>query len=279
MFRRNFRVRVAVFRIQLQSTTIPFEKENKSPTATFEFTLALFCLSISDAKIADSPTDQSTTMSGQCQGPCGEPRSEDLALQSESNTQNISVVAHNYNAHLEDLNNYELEVEGDELHLENNKNAWITDEEYGDDEGEDASIECDLSSKRFTILSVSTAQASTSTTPSPYSSSPNYEPRPLPPLPIKKMPGPNVPKPGPAKLSKNAGLAEWLEEAKQCHYLPEFVMKQLCEIVKEHLMEGAPRSHLRGLFQTDKSSLQNPTFNPFVPPSRFVGIFMVNSTT
>ncbi|KAK1761111.1 Serine/threonine-protein phosphatase SIT4 [Echria macrotheca] len=47
----------------------------------------------------------------------------------------------------------------------------------------------------------------------------------------------NVPKPGPAKLSPGAGLDEWLEEAKQCHYLPEPVMKQLCEMVKEVLME------------------------------------------
>jgi hypothetical protein len=53
-----------------------------------------------------------------------------------------------------------------------------------------------------------------------------------------KMPGPGVPKPGPAVLSRNAGPAEWLEQAMQCHYLPEHVMKQLCEIVKEHLMEG-----------------------------------------
>ncbi|KAK0626809.1 putative cell shape control protein phosphatase ppe1 [Immersiella caudata] len=47
----------------------------------------------------------------------------------------------------------------------------------------------------------------------------------------------NVPKPGPAKLRPGAGLDEWLEEAKQCHYLPEPVMKQLCEMVKEVLME------------------------------------------
>ncbi len=49
-----------------------------------------------------------------------------------------------------------------------------------------------------------------------------------------------VPKPGPAKLTPGAGLDEWLEEAKQCHYLPEPVMKELCEIVKEVLMEGRP---------------------------------------
>lgn len=47
-----------------------------------------------------------------------------------------------------------------------------------------------------------------------------------------------VPKPGPANLRPGAGLDEWLEEAKQCHYLPEPVMKQLCEMVKEVLMEG-----------------------------------------
>ncbi|KAK3304038.1 Metallo-dependent phosphatase-like protein [Chaetomium strumarium] len=46
-----------------------------------------------------------------------------------------------------------------------------------------------------------------------------------------------VPKPGPANLRPGAGLDEWLEEAKQCHYLPEPVMKQLCEMVKEVLME------------------------------------------
>lgn len=48
-----------------------------------------------------------------------------------------------------------------------------------------------------------------------------------------------IPKPGPANLRPGAGLDEWLEEAKQCHYLPESVMKQLCEMVKEVLMEGA----------------------------------------
>ncbi|RDA83539.1 hypothetical protein CP532_4476 [Ophiocordyceps camponoti-leonardi (nom. inval.)] len=46
-----------------------------------------------------------------------------------------------------------------------------------------------------------------------------------------------VPRPGPANLSPNAGLDEWLEEAKQCHYLPERAMKELCEKVKEILME------------------------------------------
>ncbi|EFX06540.1 tor signaling pathway phosphatase [Grosmannia clavigera kw1407] len=47
----------------------------------------------------------------------------------------------------------------------------------------------------------------------------------------------DVPKPGPANLWPGAGLDDWLAEAKQCHYLPEPVMKQLCEMVKEVLME------------------------------------------
>lgn len=47
-----------------------------------------------------------------------------------------------------------------------------------------------------------------------------------------------VPKPGPAMLGPKSGLDEWLEQAKLCRYLPENVMKQLCEMVKECLMEG-----------------------------------------
>jgi len=48
---------------------------------------------------------------------------------------------------------------------------------------------------------------------------------------------PKVPQPGPARLSKNAGLDEWLEAAKRNKYLPERVMKQLFEMCKELLME------------------------------------------
>lgn len=50
-----------------------------------------------------------------------------------------------------------------------------------------------------------------------------------------------VPKPGPAKLSNNAGVDEWLQKALNNQYLPEQVMKKLCEICKEYLMEGMMR--------------------------------------
>lgn len=46
-----------------------------------------------------------------------------------------------------------------------------------------------------------------------------------------------VPVPGPARLKRSAGPDEWLEAAKNCKYLSEYHMKQLCEIVKEYMME------------------------------------------
>ena len=58
--------------------------------------------------------------------------------------------------------------------------------------------------------------------------------------------GKKVPKPGPAKLSKNADVDEWLEKAMQNKYLPEGVMKKLCEICKEYLMEGGHHAARRG---------------------------------
>lgn len=52
--------------------------------------------------------------------------------------------------------------------------------------------------------------------------------------------GKKLPKPGPAKLSKNGfhDVDEWLKCAFNNQYLPEAVMKKLCEICKEYLMEG-----------------------------------------
>ncbi|KKY19926.1 putative tor signaling pathway phosphatase [Phaeomoniella chlamydospora] len=48
---------------------------------------------------------------------------------------------------------------------------------------------------------------------------------------------PKVPQPGPARLKRNAGPDEWLDAAKNCKYLSEAHMKQLCEMVKEFMME------------------------------------------
>lgn len=52
------------------------------------------------------------------------------------------------------------------------------------------------------------------------------------------MPEPKVPQPGPAKLTKGSGPDEWLKAALNNQYLPEAIMKKLCEICKEMLMEG-----------------------------------------
>ena len=57
-----------------------------------------------------------------------------------------------------------------------------------------------------------------------------------------KMAPIKVPVPGPARLKKSAGPEEWLEAAKNCKYLSEYHMKQLCEIVKEYMMEGKKHS-------------------------------------
>lgn len=65
----------------------------------------------------------------------------------------------------------------------------------------------------------------------------------------------DVPQPGPARLSKGAGPDEWLEQAKQCKYLPEAEMKRLCEIVKECLMEG--ESGLQFALCVEKRGMMN----------------------
>ena len=71
--------------------------------------------------------------------------------------------------------------------------------------------------------------------------------------------GKKVPKPGPAKLSKNADVDEWLEKAMQNKYLPEPVMKKLCEICKEYLMEGMCWSELDLNFAHQLSRVKYPT--------------------
>ena len=58
-------------------------------------------------------------------------------------------------------------------------------------------------------------------------------------LSLKIMPeGKKPPRPGPARLTKNADVDEWLKCAFNNQYLPEATMKKLCEICKELLMEG-----------------------------------------
>lgn len=56
--------------------------------------------------------------------------------------------------------------------------------------------------------------------------------------------GKKPPRPGPARLTKNADVDEWLKCAFNNQYLPEATMKKLCEICKELLMEGKYFNHL-----------------------------------
>ena len=58
------------------------------------------------------------------------------------------------------------------------------------------------------------------------------------------MPDIKVPQPGPAKLTKGSGPDEWLKAALNNQHLPEAIMKKLCEMCKELLMEG--EYHLTG---------------------------------
>ena len=47
----------------------------------------------------------------------------------------------------------------------------------------------------------------------------------------------------------------WLEAARECKYLSEFHMKQLCEIVKEYMMEGTEYRQLTSLFNRSNQLL------------------------
>lgn len=57
-------------------------------------------------------------------------------------------------------------------------------------------------------------------------------------VPSRKMPDKKIPQPGPAKLTVHSGPDEWLQCALRNQHLPEHVMKRLCEMCKELLMEG-----------------------------------------
>jgi hypothetical protein len=71
------------------------------------------------------------------------------------------------------------------------------------------------------------------------------------------MPDSKIPQPGPAKLKRNAGPDEWLEAAKDCKYLSEPHMKQLCEIVKEYMMEGELDQLMISSLFTDMRRIQH----------------------
>lgn len=88
---------------------------------------------------------------------------------------------------------------------------------------------------------------------------------PLPPTALSQrapaMPASKVPQPGPAKLTKNSGPDEWLKCALNNQYLPEAIMKKLCEICKELLMEGGCSKRLLSPFhhlQCTKRSITTP---------------------
>lgn len=99
-----------------------------------------------------------------------------------------------------------------------------------------------------------------------------------------KMPegkGKKIPKPGPAKLSKDGqnNIDEWLKCAFNNHYLPEATMKKLCEICKEYLMEGNwIKLLLIDLPWLTLAPMQSPTSNrsPLLSPS--AAISTANST-
>ena len=89
---------------------------------------------------------------------------------------------------------------------------------------------------------------------------------------ILTMTDSKVPQPGPAKLKRNAGPDEWLEAAKDCKYLSEAHMKQLCEMVKEYMMEGRPLTlpiqqqypeHISNQIPQNQTSNLSPHLLPF----------------
>lgn len=92
--------------------------------------------------------------------------------------------------------------------------------------------------------------------------------------------GKKFPKPGPAKLSKSGynDIDEWLKCAFNNQYLPEAVMKKLCEICKEYLMEGGASDVLsKDIHLLMLSPNQNPIFSLFPPQSPSAVIFTANS--
>lgn len=85
-------------------------------------------------------------------------------------------------------------------------------------------------------------------------------------FPVTLQMAPPVPQPGPARLKRSAGPDEWLEAARNCKYLSEHHMKQLCEIVKEFMMEGQSEAGKMYLTCFCSCPLQNQTYNLSLHP-------------
>jgi len=94
--------------------------------------------------------------------------------------------------------------------------------------------------------------------------------------------GKKLPKPGAARLSKTgySDVDEWLKCAFNNQYLPEAVMKKLCEICKEYLMEGKLSESLSiDIRILTPARKQSPISSPSRPLSPSAVIFTASSTT
>ena len=83
--------------------------------------------------------------------------------------------------------------------------------------------------------------------------------------------GKKPPRPGPARLTKNADVDEWLKCAFNNQYLPEATMKKLCEICKELLMEGKPPYTLLHLYIADFEPQLESNIQPVSTPVTVCG--------
>ncbi|CZS96311.1 hypothetical protein WAI453_009874 [Rhynchosporium graminicola] len=143
--------------------------------------------------------------------------------------------------HLQDIIDYEYESPDDPLADINDDND--DDDEDEDEDGDQAEyVSIIHASRQLPEIPQTLSRPLPALPKLPYRGRPQGESllperRALVPPRVFIMPGPKVPQPGAAKLKPNSQLPEWLEEAKLCHHLPESIMKQLCEKVKECLME------------------------------------------
>ena len=83
--------------------------------------------------------------------------------------------------------------------------------------------------------------------------------------------GKKPPRPGPARLTKNADVDEWLKCAFNNQYLPEATMKKLCEICKELLMEGKHSDYLSCPYLAELYSQLESNIQPVSTPVTVCG--------